>query len=256
MISKDAIVSLYQSIKEANEDRVYEAWHASSIATCPRSHYFQRLGIKGLNEPTGAKILRWGAGHHLEKSIRPHIEKLYPGVGSNERMTSTKMDMTGEFDNYSEKLATLIEVKSVSDYAFWEEGADTGLKEECGTYINPRTGKENKKYQIKRTPYLHHEVQQHSYKLLLEELGKPVKYIDYVYISLNGRIVVYKTEPDAKVEQGVKDRLSLLNEAWRTKTPPQCICTPNHKLWGAVLQWCDYRTEAGCCDLKLIKKEG
>jgi hypothetical protein len=252
MISEDVSIALYKSIREANEERVFDDWHASAMANCPRAHYFKRLGIKPINEPTGAKILRWSAGHYLEAGIRPHIEKLYKGVGSNERMTSTTLHLTGEFDNYAEDDQTLIEVKSVSDWAFWEEGKQLSLKEEAGTKMG-RNGREIKNYVPKLTPYLHHEIQQHCYVLLLEELGKQVKAIDYVYISLNGRIVVYKTEPQPELTEAIKRRLAKLNEAWDKQEPPECICKPDNKLWGPVLQWCDYREEGGCCKLELIK---
>lgn len=255
MISKETSVALYNSIREENEERVYENWHASSMSICPRAHYFKRLGVKQLNEPTGAKILRWSAGHYLEGGIRPHIEKLYKGVGSNERMTSEKLHLTGEFDNYASEEETLVEIKSVSDYAFWEQSGELALKEEDGTYIG-RNGRELKKYKMKLTPYLHHEVQQHCYILLLEELGKKVKAIDYVYISLNGRIVVYKTTPNPKLIEAIKRRLTMLNEAWKKQEPPECICSPDNALWGPVLQWCDYRTDKDCCSLDLIKEEG
>lgn len=254
MLSNDISIALYRSIKEENKERVFKNWHASSMAMCPRAHYFKRLGVPPLNEPTGAKILRWGAGHHMEKAIRPHIEKLYSGVGSNERMTSETMHLTGEFDNFSKDELTLIEIKSVSDYAFWEEGDNLGLKEEQGTRINNR-GTEVKKYGIKDNPYLHHEIQQHCYVLLLEELGVEVKHIDYVYISLNGRVVAYKTEPRQELIDAVKRRLKTLNDAWDAKEPPECVCNPDNALWGAVLQWCDYRTEDSCCDLKLMEEK-
>lgn len=252
MIANEVARALYNSLKEENKERVYENWHASAMANCPRAHYFKRLGLSPINTPTGAKILRWSAGHYLEAGIRPHIEKVYRGVGSNERMTSEAMHLTGEFDNYAVDEETLIEVKSVSDWAFWEGDGQLGLKEEDGTRIG-RNGREVKNYKLKTTPYLHHEIQQHSYVLLLNELGKQVKAIDYVYISLNGRIVVFKTEPNPKLIEAVKRRLKLLNEAWEKQEPPDCICKPDNALWGPVLQWCDYREQEKCCDLSLMK---
>ena len=241
--------ALYKSISAANEDRVFTNWHASSIAECPRSHYFKRLGIKGLNQPTGAKILRWGAGHNIEQAIRPHIEKMFKNVVPNVRMTSKKLSLTGEYDNYSEEEATLIEIKSVSDFAFYEKNGVTGLKENIGNWENG-----NKRWAIKETPYLHHELQQHSYKLLLDELKKPLKRIIYIYISLNGRIVAYDTKPRQAFTDNVLARLKVLNEAWEKQEPPACICVPNHPLYDGVMRFCDYAQEGKpCCDLELIK---
>lgn len=251
MLDQQMSISLYQSIAEADEERVFDHWHASSIAMCPRAHYFKRLGIKRLEVPSGAKILRWSAGHNIEQAIRPHIEKLYEGVGSNERMTSEAMQLTGEFDNYTDKLATLIEIKSVSDFAFLERNGSTGLKEIIGSMPNG-----NKRWGLKNTPYLHHEWQQHCYVKLLRELNKPIEKIDYVYISLNGRIVGYKTEVQQAILADVTARLDLLNRAWEAQQPPECLChETDHPMYDGVMQWCDYRSGDDCCSLNLIKEK-
>ncbi len=250
MISNEISVKLYQAITEANEERIYKCWHASSVAMCPRAHYFKRLGVAELTKPTAAKVIRWGAGHHLETAIRPHIEKVYGGLASNERMTSKKWSLTGEFDNLVLVGNRLVEIKSVSDYAFIQRDGQTSLKEATGE-LN-KWGKPE--YRTKETPYLGHEIQNHAYVLLLEEQGKTVKEIDYVYISLNGRIVVYHTEVQKELLDNVKARLTVLNEAWKKQVPPVCICVPEHPLYDSVMAWCPYKTEEGCCDTKLIKK--
>lgn len=225
-----------------------EHWHASSIGECPRTQYFKRLGVPFQSVPSGAKILRWSAGHNIEQAIRPHIEKLYKGIGSNERMTSEALDLTGEFDNYSEEEATLVEIKSVSDFAFLERNGMLGLKEQIGSMPNG-----NKRWGLKNSPYLHHEWQQHAYMLLLRELGKPLFNIHYVYISLNGRIVGYKTEVQDSILNDVTARLALLNRAWQTQTPPECICNDTiHPMYDGVMQWCDYRQGNECCSLELL----
>lgn len=248
-LDQNISMSLYNSVSEANEERVFENWHASSIGMCPRAHYFKRLGIKPLSVPSGAKILRWSAGHNIEAAIRPHIEKLYKGVGSNERMTSERLHLTGEFDNYSEELATLIEIKSVSDFAFYERNGVTGLKEQVGNWDNG-----NKRWAIKETPYLHHELQQHCYVELLRELNKPIEKIDYVYISLNGRIVGYKTEVQQAILDEVRTRLNILNSAWEAQVPPECIChKTDHPLYESVMKWCDYQDGGECCSLSLTE---
>lgn len=250
MLDQNIPIFLYNSVSEENAERVFENWHASSIAMCPRAHYFKRLGVQPINKPTGAKILRWSAGHNIEAAIRPHIEKLYEGVGSNERMTSEKMSLTGEFDNYTEKLKTLIEIKSVSDFAFLERNGQTGLKDQIGSMANG-----NKRWGLKNTPYYHHELQQHCYVLLLRELGKPIEFIDYVYISLNGRIVGYKTEVQQAMIDEVRTRLSILNEAWAKQVPPDCICDQkDHPCYNGVMAWCDFQNGNECCSLDLIEE--
>lgn len=240
--------ALYDAISAANEERVFEHWHASSISECPRSHYLKRLGQKRLQVPTGAKIMRWQSGHSVEEVIRPYIEQVYGKTESNVRLTSKELDLTGEYDNLTIKDKRLIEIKSVHDLAFIDKDGVTGLKEETGE-LGPRGGKG---WRVKPTPYLHHELQQHAYVLLLAEQGIEVANIDYVYVSLSGRIVVYSTKTDPELTAAVKRRLAVLNEAWRTKTPPPCICKDyDNPLYASTLQWCDYRddTKGVCCEI-------
>lgn len=251
MIDNTKSIDLYKSIKASNTQRIFHHWHASSIAECPRSHYYKRLGIKGLNDPTAAKVIRWGAGHLLEEMIRPHIEAVYGNTASNARYTDKTLDLTGEFDNLVLADNRLVEIKSVHDMAFIERGDILGLKEKTGTQTS-RTGKETNTWGIKKSPYLHHELQNHAYVLLLQDQGITITGIDYVYISLSGRICVYSTAVQPELLKNVTDRLSMLNQAWQTKTPPPCICTPDHPLYDGVMRWCDYKTETTCCSLKLL----
>ena len=250
-MDKDLTIKLYQIIADSNEDREYEAWHCSSIAECPRAHYFKRLGIKRLNKPSSALVLRWDAGHAFEAAIRKHVSKLFPDLRSNERFYSKLMDLTGEFDNLSG--VTLIEIKTVHDYAFIQRDNQTYLKEADGQNARGQNA-----WKAKERPYLHHEMQNHCYaKLLKEKENIDVENIVYIYISLSGRLVVYNTTPDPDIFKLVEKRLEILNEAWRTKTPPECICDQyNHPLYGPVMQYCDYRTEEGCCSLDLLKEVG
>jgi CRISPR/Cas system-associated exonuclease Cas4 (RecB family) len=240
--------AIYDAVSADNKERVFKYWHASSIAECPRAHYLKRLGQKRLQEPTGAKILRWEAGHCIEEAIRPYIDKIYGKTESNVRLTSKELDLTGEYDNLTIKDHRLIEIKSVHDLAFVDKDGATGLKEDTGQ-TGPRGGKV---WRVKSSPYLHHELQQHAYVLLLAEQGITVTNIDYVYISLSGRVVVYSTKVDPELLEAVKRRLGVLNEAWRTKTPPPCICKDyDNPLYDGVLKWCDFKNETNgtCCEL-------
>lgn len=239
MLDKEKVIGLYQSIAEENKERVFQHWHCSSISECPRTHYFHRLGVPELEKPSGAKVIRWQAGHHLETTIRQHVEKLYPFVVSNVRLTSDKLDLTGEFDNLSIFLdgSRLVEIKSVHDYAVTSKGEL----------------KDNK-------PYLNHEYQNHCYVLLLAEHGIEVTHIDYVYITLSGRLAVYTTEVQPDIIKAVKKRLKILNDAWESQTPPPCICSnQDHPLYNNTMRWCGYKqtNELGdieeCCSLELLK---
>ena len=226
-MSDQLAIDLYKSISAANEPRVFKNWHASSIAECPRSHFYKRLGIAPVSIPTAAKMLRWQAGHLIEEVIRPHLLKLYPDLVSNQRLTSKNLDLTGEYDNYSKAEATIFEVKSVHNNA-------------------PR-------YLEKEGAYLSHEYQNHSYVLLLEENKLPVKNIVYLYITLDGRILTFRTEVQGQLLLNVKKRLEVLKMALGGQLPA-CICKDTHPLWKSTMQYCDYRSGDVCCSEELFKK--
>lgn len=234
----DALANnLYRLIAEANKPRVMEHFHASSIAECPRAHYFKRLGVEPLSVPGAGKMLRWQAGHIIEEVIRPHLLKLYPDLESNIRLTSEAMDLTGEYDNYSEAEETIFEIKSISVRA-------------------PKyKRKEDTRHHLREEkPYLNHEYQNHCYVKLLREIGKPVKHIVYVYITLDGLIITYKTDVQDDLLVAVDKRLTLLTSA-TPDNPPPCLCNDNHPLWFSTMQYCDYRDGNDCCNLKLLNKE-
>ena len=229
--------SLYEAIKLDYQPRVFEHWHASSIADCPRAHYFKRLGITPTSIPGAGKMLRWKAGHLMEEAIRPYLEAVIPDIQSNVRLISKKLDLTGEYDNYSPENKTIYEIKSVHDFAFIYRKKD-----------DPRFHLRDQQ------PYLNHQYQNHCYVLLLNESGEEVEFITYIYITLDGRIATYKTEVNKALAGHVRKRLALLTRAWKAQTPPDCLCNnKDHPLYKSTMQYCDYRGEE-CCDIKLIER--
>jgi hypothetical protein len=193
--------------------------------------------------PSAAKVLRWKAGHLMEEAIREHIDGLFDSeVLTNQRLFSEELDLTGEYDNYVPEKKTLVEIKTVHDYAFIEREGQPYLKQDTGE----KTASGRVRWEPKLSPYLHHEIQNHAYALLIGD----VEHVVYVYISLSGRILVYNTDIQPELTQNVLNRLSVLNEAWGTETLPGCICTPEHPLWDSVMQYCPYRVEEGLCCLQ------
>lgn len=249
---------LYQAIGNADKQRPMKNIHASSIAACPRNQYLARSGVERLTKPSGAKILRWQSGHNIEAAIRPYIETVFNKVGSNERIFSKELDLTGEYDNYDAETKHLIEIKSVHDMAFIEKSGVLGLKQQDGVWgENTRWAGKNK-WKVKETPYLHHEMQQYCYYLLLKEKGVEVTGIEYVYVSLSGRLVTYSTGVDegSDIALAVNGRLKMLKTAWETQTPPPCYCNQvDSPLYDGVFKWCDYKQEDECCSLKLLDKK-
>lgn len=230
---------LYEGVKANNEVRIFEQWHASSIAECPRSHYFKRLGVKPTTSPGAGKMLRWQAGHLIEEVIRPYLKAIYPDLESNVRLSSDEMDMTGEYDNYSEKYKTIFEVKSVHDFAFAYKAKGV------------------ERFHVKgEKPYYNHELQNHCYVKLLREKGKEVDFIVYIYITLDGRIATYKTAVNEGLLFEVQNRLDILNKAWETNTIPTCLCgDENHPLYKTTMQYCDFKDGNNCCSENLIPEE-
>lgn len=235
----DLAIALYNKVKEDNEVRVFEHWHYSSLAECPRTQYFKRLGIKPTVSVGAGKMLRWKAGHIIEEVVRPYLEAIYPDLTSNVRMTDEDDDATGEFDNYSEKEATIIEIKSVNGRAF-----------------RYRKVSEHRNHLRDDQPYPNHLLQNHGYVRQLRKRGKPVEFIHFVYISLDGLIATYKVPVSQTYLSDVEGRLKTLNTAWATQTPPECICNDhNHKYAKSTMQYCDYKNGSDCCSLELLNNK-
>lgn len=234
---KDELASaIYQRIHDDDEQRVFEHWHYSSLAECPRAQYFKRLNVKRLQHIGAGKMLRWKAGHLIEEVVRPYLEAIYPDLTSNVRMTDEDDDATGEYDNYSEAEATIIEIKSVNGRAF-------RYRRVAELRNNLRDDQ----------PYGNHQLQNHGYVRQLRKRGKPVKFIHFVYISLDGLIATYKVPVSQTYLDEVDTRLKTLNAAWKAQVPPECICTDKtHKYYKSTLQYCDYKNGDDCCSLELL----
>jgi len=277
-MNKELTIQLYKCINENDTPREIAHWHCSSVSRCPRALFYERLGLPGLpsNEPGGGKKLRWRAGHAIEASIRPELEKLYPKLLTNVRFTNQELDCTGEFDGYDPESKTLISVKSVHDFAFITRGDTNGLKEKVGVKKSPKTGKEINDYDLKKTPYIHHEWQEHAYVLLMQDdltdvlddgydpesktLISPekwqVEHITYVYITLGGLIACYTTEVQPDLVDRVKNKLEYLNKFWslgsERKSLPMCTCSPGQEMYDVQDQYCPWKYEGGCCSEDLI----
>ena len=232
----DLAVALYEQIRLDDEPRVFEAWHYSSLAECPRAQYFKRLGVKPVSKPGAGKMLRWKAGHLIEEVVRPYLEKLYPDLTSNIRMSDEDDDATGEYDNYSEEEATIIEIKSVNGRAF-----------------RYRKVSEHRHNLRDDQPYPNHMLQNHGYVRQLRKRGKPVEFIHFVYISLDGLICTYKVPVSTTYLNDVAERLKTLNKAWADQIPPECLCNDTkHKYYKSTMQYCDFSQGSECCSLNLL----
>lgn len=235
-MTDDLASALYEGIRNDDEPRVFEHWHYSSLAECPRAQYFKRLNVPRQSYVGAGKMLRWKAGHLIEETIRPYLQAIYPDLESNVRMTDEDDDATGEFDNYSEKEATLIEIKSVNGRAFKYR----------------RVG-EKRTHLRDEKPYDHHLLQNHGYVRMLRKRDKPVEFIHFVYISLDGLIATYKEPVSPTILTEVDRRLNLLNTAWAKREAPDCLCgEESHPFYKSTMQYCDFKQAGECCSLSLL----
>lgn len=270
-MNKELTIALYRAINTADPPRPIDNWHASSIAKCPRALFLERMGVLPLpsNEPGGGKKLRWRAGHAIEATIRPELEKVFPDLVTNVRFTNFELDLTGEFDAYDPTSKILISVKSVHDFAMITRDNVTGLKEANGT-----NAKGQNSWKVKQTPYTHHEWQEHSYVLLMNDPHTvvsvspetvkdgdvvvpfapwEVEKVIYIYITLGGMITCYTTEVKPAIVERVKAKLKYLHECWLSQTLPVCLCQEGQEMYLVQDQYCSFKTEGGCCSVSLLK---
>jgi hypothetical protein len=235
--SQTLIANLYNQIRDGDEQRPMERWHASSIAQCPRAQYFGRLGIQRTRQPGAGMVLRWKAGHLIEEVIRPYLKHDFPDLQSSIRFESAVLDLTGELDNYSQSEKAIIEIKSVSGHA-----------------VKYRRVGDDRHHLRDEKQYLHHEYQQACYVKLLRETNHPVEQIVYLYITLDGLLVPYVTPINKEALDFVSIRLERLNEFWLNQQVPPCQCQDETSaLYKPVMQYCDYSQEGkDCCDLSLL----
>lgn len=251
---------LYQSLSDDEAPRKMEYWHASSIAQCLRAQFYARAGIPRLSKPTGAKVLRWQAGHLIEEVIRPHLKKQLPNLVSNVRFTNAELDLTGEIDNYDPDSKSLIEIKSVSSHAVkYRKVSDTRphLRDER-QYLNHEYQQaayvELMKYRPDtfitiREPWYDHTIKENTLPMT-EEWS--VEQIIYLYITLDGLLVLYSTLVNEEVLSNVTKRLELLQASWKAQTPPPCLCVQeDHPLYKSTMQYCDYKNGNECCSDQL-----
>ena len=265
MLDQELSINVYQAIARLRKPREIKMWHSSSIAKCPRSLYFERLKVPALNVPTAAKEIRFESGHSVETALRKPLKELYPDLKSNVRLRNKKLDLTGEYDNIVPSQKRLIEIKSVDIGAVIQRNNVLSLKKEVGLDDRGR-----KLYEPMLEPYKHHIWQQESYCLLMETPGTEyfdvkkkewlplepmtIEQIDYIYVTLRGQLVAYKTPRSPGITKRVSDKVNYLNDALNGSKMPICMCSENQEFWKEQNQYCDYQSEGECCSPSLVNK--
>lgn len=244
-------IKIYESVSRNNVPRVMEHWHASSLAQCPRAQFYARKKVEVTDPVTAGKLLRFATGHMVEAVVRPHIKGFMPNVLSNVRFRNMRLDLTGELDNYDPDSKTIWEVKSIHPNA-----------------VKYRKVADDRHHVRDEHQYLHHEWQNHAYVLLMAQDDTEVTYDDgatwqswepirverigYLYVSLSGLLVPYLTDVSQDILVDVEDRITRLNDFYQMDKLPPCFCGDHdHKFYKPVMQYCDYKTESGCCEESL-----
>lgn len=191
------------------EEKEQKSWHPSSLGQCLTKAYLVRAGIA--KPQFDARTLRvFSAGKMFEDWL---VDKLISQGVEHEtqsRIEIPEWDMTGYADLVMDGI--VYEIKSKHSRAFWY-------------MVNKGEG-----------PSLHHEMQLWVYlKCLKKELGK------IVYISKDDMCIQeYPVHLDTpRIRDAVEKEVEILQQAWKSKLPPQPIT--DKKDWR--IKYCDIHTD-------------
>ena len=210
MLQISEIIS--QTLKERQlqkqQDYKQTSWHASSLGSCLRGNYLQRLGVKPDKEFDDRTLRKFDSGNIFEEWAINLIEK-NPEVLTvlrQHRVESKIYNLSGKIDalvEYKDGTTEIIETKSSNNRAFWWM-VQNGNK-----------------------PSRHHEYQLWVYLKLMNINSGRIVYIEKDYLSIQEYVVVLENKELAKEVIGY---LTLLNEAW-SKKDITLLPLPDKKSW-------------------------
>lgn len=181
------------AIRGSNEKRPINSWHISKLGSCLTGVYLERMGVEP-DEDFDARTLRvFDVGKRDEAWFLSFI----PDVEEQIRVEDKELDISGRIDAKVGDL--LLEIKTKHSRAFW-------------WMINRKQGADR-----------HHQYQLWTYLYLLN-LPKG----ELVYISRDDRAIqrfpVFLSDEGLKAE--VMNEISILNNAWSKKIPPEPLTDP------------------------------
>jgi hypothetical protein len=194
------------SLKNKKREGKERTWYASSLGSCLRGQYFQRLGVE-IPEFSDRELRVFDVGNKFEDWLIELIKKSGKEIQAQDRLYSKKWDISGRPDLIMD--GKVYEIKSKNSKAFW--------------YMT----KEGK-------PMRQHEQQIWFY---LKMLDLPVGNI--VYLSKDD-LAIQEFEvrlDDKELEKEVVKQLVLLNRAWKEQDP-SILPLPNETDWQAKFCRC------------------
>lgn len=198
------------------EPKEQRHWYISRLGSCLSGQYYERLGIPP-DMPFDDRTMRvFSVGNVFED----WIVKLIQGSHSQEiqrvdtqiAVESEELDISGYVD--LEVNGIPYELKTVHSGAFWH--MVDGYK-----MVRNEQGKKERVWVEGNGAYPHHEIQLWTYLLLLNRSVGKLVYISKDDLTIQEYEVKLNNELLRNQVIGKGGILDQLNEAWRTKTPPQ-----------------------------------
>ena len=203
MKSLEDIIS--KSLRNKREKKEQKSWYASSLGSCLRGQYFQRLGIEPDKEITDRELRIFSVGNQMEDWLIGLLEG--KKIETQQRLYSEKWNISGRPDLVMD--GRVYEIKTKHSRAFW--------------YMQ----KEGK-------PMHQHELQLWFYLKMLDLPEGNIVYLSKDDLSI-AEFVVKKD--NKQLEEEVVKELTLLNKAWENKDP-SILPLPKSTEWQS--KYCKY----------------
>lgn len=180
---------LMKHLKEGRKEWKVTSWQASRIGMCPCGIYLERMGVEPDEDFDDRTLRVFKAGNLFED----FIISLLPGAELQKRIEWKEQDVTGYADAIFNGL--VYEIKSKHSRAFWHMD---------------KQGDANQQHKMQLWIYL---------KVLNMPEGR-ILYCSKDDLAIREYPIFLE---DKELEEKVMHELNILNEAWKTKTPPQPI---------------------------------
>lgn len=228
---------------DAQPEKEYTSWRASSIGNCLRQHFYRRLGVKPTIQKTDGTLRKFKAGdlfHDFIQGITIQEVEKQGGVAVKEvELYDKELDLGGRYDLMIEleNRRVLKDIKSQNSRMFhklrYQVTKKLGKKfEESSTEERQRAMQE-----VVWEKYPHWVMQIAAYMVLLKRAGTPVDEGVIVRVSKDDLSLAEIHYPlTEELENRVLEELTILNKHWKAKTLPPCTCGKSD--WGTM--YCEY----------------
>lgn len=239
--------------KLGEQKKEYKSWRCSSLGSCPRKHFYARLGIEPTSPPDERTQRVFEVGNIFHEWIQSLVMDTTISQPDDaiveQELYDQELDLGGRYDMRIKTRGKdiLFDIKTQHSRAFWWMLQKAkGYTKKDGTKIPPTPISEQKK---------EHRQQLGGYMLMLKRMGAPVDEGRMLYVSKDDLCmeeITFHLTPE--LEKSVLDELAMLNKHWAEKTLPPCTCAEMYD--GKGIQYCNFQTEGrnACCDESLYKQ--